>query len=227
MKQTIVFLVVAAFATIAATLSVAGGAKPQIAPIQSHPHGQTYSEWAANWWQVALETPASVNPLTDPDGSNCDQGDLGNVWFLFGTFGPDPIARECEIPVGTALFFPLINQFNGRFEGETTTEEELRESVSCVEDAELSFEFNGDSVNELNQYFEESPIFQVQFPEEDALFGLNGIFIDLAVDAGFYLFVHPLPPGNYTLHWETSSEACETMQDITYYLTISRGRGPR
>jgi hypothetical protein len=159
----------------------------------------------------------------DLDGSNCDQGDMGNVWFLFGSFGPDPIERVCKIPVGTALFFPLINQFNGRFEDETDTEEELRASVACVEDAQLSFEFNFDPVNDLDQYFEESPVFQVQFPEEDALFGLNGVLLDLAVDAGFYLFLNPLPPGSYTLHWAASSEACDIVQDITYYLTISRG----
>ena len=102
-----------AFTLLGSNMGVAGGRQPHIAPIQSHPHGQTYGEWAADWWQVALETPASVNPLTDETGENCDQGDMGNVWFLFGTFG-GAVERDCEIPVGTALFLPLINSFTGR-----------------------------------------------------------------------------------------------------------------
>jgi hypothetical protein len=219
--QVSVVLTMAAVATLPRSEPFAG--QLEIAPIQSHPYGQTYSEWAADWWQVALETPESVNPVLVETGENCDQGNQGNVWFLFGTFGGEPIERDCEIPIGAALFFPLINQFSSRFEDEPLTEEELREAAACVEDADLLFEFKGAPVNDLDQFFEESPTFQVQFPDTDALFGLNGILLDLAVDAGFYLFLRPLPPGNYALHWETSSEDCEASQSITYSPTITRG----
>jgi hypothetical protein len=222
LKRTALMLAVVAMATVPAAKSYAR--QPHIAPIQSHPYGQTYSEWAADWWQFVLETPASVNPVLDTTGADCDQGDMGNVWFLFGFLGGDPIERSCEIPVGTALFFPLINQVSARFEGETTTEQELRAQAACVEDAAttLLFEFNGDPVSDLDRFFEESVVFQAQFPDSDALLGLDGVFVDLGVDAGFYLLLRPLPPGDYDLHWEAA--ACGATQDITYHLTIRPGR---
>jgi hypothetical protein len=226
---SVVVVSVAAIATLA-ILPAFAGPRPHIAPIQSRPHGQTYSEWAAEWWQVAVETPASVNPWTDETGEHCDQGKRGNVWFLFGSLSLGPIERTCAIPAGTALFFPLINLLYGAFLNdppEQRTEEYLRGQVACVEDAELLFEFNDNKVNNLNQFFEESVLFDVQLPE-DNIFGFTEddipeLLLSPSVDAGFYLFVHPLPPGDYRLHWEASSVACDIMQDITYNLTITEG----
>lgn len=78
LKRTGFMFAVAAMATVPAANSYAR--QPQIAPIQSHPYGQTYSEWAVDWWQVTLETPASVNPIdVDDQGEHCDRGDMGNV----------------------------------------------------------------------------------------------------------------------------------------------------
>jgi hypothetical protein len=214
--------------TATAPVAKSHARQPHIAPIQSHPHGQTYSEWTADWWQFVFETPATGHPLLDETGADCDQGDMGNVWFLFGSLGGDPIERSCEIPVGTALFFPLINQVSARFEGETTTEQEHRAQSACVEDAAttIMFEFKGAPVSDLDRFFAqpiESAVFQAQFPDTDALLGLNGVFVDLGVDAGFYLFLQPLPPGTYDLHWEASSAACGSAQDITYHLKIKPG----
>ena len=113
---------------------------------------------------------------------------------------------------------------SARFENETTTEEDLRAQAECAEDAAttLLFEFNGAPVSDLDQFFEESVVFQAQFPPEDAIFGFDGVFVDLGVDAGFYLFLRPLPPGDYDLHWEAA--ACGATQDITYHLTITPSR---
>jgi hypothetical protein len=232
-KQISSMLLFTAMAAVPASTAIAR--QPHIAPIQSHPHGQTYSEWAADWWQVALETPASVNPFTDAGGENCDQGDMGNVWFLFGSLAPATIERSCEIPVGTALFFPLVNVFYGAFLNdppETRTEEFIREQVECAEEAAptLLFTFNGDPVPGLDRFFERSVIFDVQLPEDNILDLTEAVVPNLelspSVDAGFYLFLQPLPPGSYELHWEGSTEACSfpVAQDVTYHLTIKPGR---
>ena len=58
-----------------------------IAPINSRPAGQSYGKWAATWWQWALGIPAAVNPLTDPTGQYCAQGQVDRVWFLAGAIG--------------------------------------------------------------------------------------------------------------------------------------------
>jgi hypothetical protein len=129
------------FAIAAVAMAPAMGSQarqPIIAPIQSHPYGQTYNEWASRWWRVALETPTSLNPLADDTGANCDHGDMGNVWFLFGGLGTDPVVRECKVPAGRALFFPILNQCSGAFLNdppEERREEFLGEQVACIEDA--------------------------------------------------------------------------------------------
>ena len=50
LNRTGLILAVAAMASVPAAKSHAR--QPNIAPIQSHPYGQTYSEWAADFWQL-------------------------------------------------------------------------------------------------------------------------------------------------------------------------------
>jgi hypothetical protein len=221
---------------IAGTLHA--GTNPGIAPTQSKPHGKSYSEWAAAWWQWALETPASVNPVLDLTGEHCAEGQTGRVWFLAGaSFGSGSAERSCTVPAGTALFLPLINAFYGAFlddPPETRTEEFLRAQVEC-HDVVLSAAIDGSEVNNPLQYFEESPLFDVELPE-DNVFGVGEddipeLLLSPSVDAGYYLFLQPLPPGEHTIHWE-ASQSCpldddftqDFTQEVTYHITVKPGR---
>jgi hypothetical protein len=202
---------------------------PGIAPIQSKPHGQTYSAWAAQWWQWALEIPASVNPVLDMTGQYCAQGQSNHVWFLAGLFfGGGSVTRTCTVPTGTALFLPLINSAYFAFltdPPEQRTEAFLRSQVTCVEDAVFSFvEIDGVAISDPQQYLEKSVLFDVVLPT-DNVFGATAadipeLTLSPSVDEGFYLFVLPLPPGSHTIRWRASSAACGTVQDITYHLTV-------
>jgi hypothetical protein len=70
------------------------------------------SHLAAQWWQWALETPTSVNPLQDPTGQfGAVNQSHGNVWFLAGNTGGVTV-RTVTIPAGKALFFPVANTFD-------------------------------------------------------------------------------------------------------------------
>src|SRR5215203_3217355 len=95
----------------------AQNANPGVLPPHAKPHGHSYGEWSAEWWQWALSLPVAVNPLTDDTGEDCAQGQDGKVWFLAGTFSPDaattpdPVTRSCTLPAGTAIFFPIVNHF--------------------------------------------------------------------------------------------------------------------
>lgn len=217
--------------------TVAEAAPPlRIAPVQSHPGGQSYEHWAAEWWQWALETPASVNPILDDTGEHCQEGQIGHVWFLGGDFVGDgsPVTRTCEIPSGTALFFPLVNLFYGAFlddPEETRTEQFIREQVDCGEPAnQLLLTLDGRQATGLERFFVESVIFDVRLPDDnvfDVLFGIDlpETLLSPSVSAGYYVFLHPLPPGEYTLHWEASW--CGFVQDVTYTLEVRRGRSGR
>jgi hypothetical protein len=215
----------------------------QLAPPQARPHGKSYSQWAAEWWQWALETPADVNPLLDTTGDHCAEGQRGHVWFLAGSFSPGPVKRQCTIRTGTALLFPLINSSWTSDENDPwwkvdptdpawpTIEPQLRAKVACIkaEPAQLSLTVDGKSVGNLSRYYEESEVFEVVVVEDSIFFQFGATYpvgyeLRPSVDAGYYVLLNPLPPGEHTLHWTATSPSCGFSQDVTYHLTVQSGK---
>lgn len=88
-----------------------GNPNPGIIPPHATPHGQTYGEWTAAWWQWALSIPADRNPLLT-SGEFCGEGQSGPVWFYAGNFGWDE-EKFCTVPKGKALFMPVYNWIFG------------------------------------------------------------------------------------------------------------------
>jgi len=232
---TVLILVAVALLGTTPTLAKDRNANPAVLPSQSHPHGHSYGEWAARWWQWALGIPTSINPLLDPTGERCAQAQSGHVWFLAGSLGSgQETSRSCTVPTGTALFFPLLNAGYFAFLNdppETRTEEFLRSQVQCTVPTNLAVEIDGVSVNNPLQYHEESPLFDVQLPE-DNLFGqgpdvIPDLLLSPSVDQGYYLFLAPLSPGEHTIHW-SGSWSCtfgDFAEDVTYTLTVqARGK---
>ena len=207
---------------------------PIIAPINTSPEGQTYGRWAAEWWQWALGVPAATNPLLDTSGVFCQERQVGSVWFLAGSFGTDPVVRECDVPYGTALFFPLINSLYGAFLNdppETRTEEAVREFSKCLDPVSaLSLVIDGFAVPRLYSFFTGegisiSPIFNVQFPPEN-IFGVEETIVPELVlspsaEQGYYIFLKPLSVGEHTIQF--AAEGCFPgfSQNITYQLTVT------
>ena len=93
----------------------AGNGGNSVIPPEAHFKGKTYAEWSAAWWQWLIPIPsdASQYPFNDQYGPKCGNGaNAGKVWFLVGFFTPPgapPTERTCQIPVDTALFFPIYN----------------------------------------------------------------------------------------------------------------------
>lgn len=209
---------------------------PRVAPIFSKPDGQTYGRWAAEWWQWALGVPlgmpdAPTNPLLDVTGEHCDERQVDDTWFLAGSLGSDPVVRECTIPEGKALFFPLVTNFYGAFLNdppETRTEQFVREEAACEFPVELFAEIDGFEIKRLDHFFtgesgSQSPLFNVQLPPGNIL-GVGEdvvpqLVLSPSAEEGFYLYVKPLSLGEHTVHWE--AQGCTAVpQDITYELTI-------
>jgi hypothetical protein len=206
---------------------------PRVAPIFSKPGGQTYGRWAAEWWQWALGVPAATNPLLDTTGEQCAQRQVDDVWFLAGTVGLAPVVRECNIPEGKALFFPLINNFFGaslRDPPDERTEEFVRARAACASPVELFAEIDGFEIRRLDRFFtgesgSQSPFFNVQLPPGN-IFGVDEAIVPQLVltpsaEQGFYLFVRPLSLGEHIVRWQ--ADGCldpAIVQDITYNLTI-------
>jgi len=206
----------------------APGGEAAVVPPHSSAFGKSAGEWAAAWWQWALQIPTGDNPLIDPTGDHCAVGQTGQVWFLAGTLGSDPVTRHCRVPRGWALLFPLINLAYFAFLSdppETRTEEFVRSQVTCIEDAEFGLvEVDGVAVAGAGRYFEKSVLFDVILPEDNLFDATEDDIPELtlspSVDAGYYLRLPPLAPGGHTLRWRASSAGCGFGQEVTYELTV-------
>ncbi|GKT10766.1 hypothetical protein [Desulforhabdus sp. TSK] len=234
-------------------LSVTGAQSrpPTPAPIDSTPAGRTYGQWAAAWWQWALGVPDNkhkaesglqrVIPLKDPDGRACSEHQIGDVWFLAGTWVGD-VTRTCTIPAGKSLFFPLINNAYFAFLGdppEQRTEEYARDQARCTQDATISVLIDGLEVRTPTAYFtgvsgSQSPLFNVQMPLGIAQGGPGNIFESLgykikqipewflspSAEQGYYLFFDPLPAGSHTIAWTASGCTSGATQHVIYNLNV-------
>jgi hypothetical protein len=205
--------------------SMAARANREVAPIQSHPYGQSYSEWAAKWWQWAVETPSSVHPLLDfQTQADCSVGQKGKVWFLGATFeSMSGIVRECTIPTGTALFFPIVNAawfVLPTDPDEESTEEFSRAQVQC-DSYILSAEIDGLPVVDVGQYLERSTVFEADLPA-DNIFGIEPQVLSPSVDQGVYLFVRPVSVGDHLISFSGSQDCPfgSFMDGVTYFITV-------
>lgn len=184
---------------------------PGVAPIGSSPHGRTYGEWAARWWQWAYSIPVSSNPLLDETGVHATVGQAGKVWFLCGVINVSGTAsRVIEVPSGTALFFPILNFEADNFWPVQTPPYDvlgLRALAAAQMDgvSNMSCELDGRALRDLASYRTRSPVFGVTMPVDNipAYFGFDtpaGEYQPI-VDDGYYLFLEPLSAGTHQLHF--------------------------
>lgn len=240
-------VMLAAFPFAAAGQSA--GAAPRIAPINSLPGGQSYGRWAVEWFQWAYGVPLATNPLLDATGDQCAQRQVDNVWFLAGTPGPDaagnavPVIRDCSVPAGKALFFPMINTGYGAFlndSPETVTDSYVRAAGRCTQPAQIAVQIDGVDIAQPTSFFtggsgSRSPLFTIQLPpgnifDADAT-AIPELVLTPSAEEGYYLFVHPLAVGSHTIHWTASgcsivdADGHVNAQDVTYHLdVVSRAR---
>ena len=82
-----------------------------VAPAPTNPKifGRTLGEWSAEWWNWALQFPLETSPLFAEGDVDCGMEQSGTVWFLAGSSTGAPSVRNCTIPKGKALFFPVLN----------------------------------------------------------------------------------------------------------------------
>jgi hypothetical protein len=189
----------------------------RVIPPQAHPHGRTYDEWSAAWWQYMLSVPVSQNPLLDETGANCGVSQTGHVFFLAGTLGGTAVRTECVVPTGVMLFFPILNSLCTNEPPPLTPTEDLAPCAAITIDlvTDLAVEIDGAPVEDLRRFRAASPAFGLTLPEDNLLnlfFGpvpAGSCFPDPDVGAcvpwvaatdGFWLMLPPLPPGEHTLH---------------------------
>jgi len=83
--------------------------QPVVIPNNGSLLGLGYGGLSVSWQKFVNGQPAATNPLLDTTGRNCAVGQHGPVFFLVGGFGPSKVNRDCTVPAGKLLFFPLVN----------------------------------------------------------------------------------------------------------------------
>jgi len=203
--------------------------------------GATIGEWSAEWWTWLLQIPASRNPLFDDDGTFCAEAQRGPVWFLAGSWLPPGGARNCTIPKGRSIFFPIANYFWVQTSGDNpaNTETDYRQCVSGIPGGVLGcgdgieavagdLEATLDGVPVVFDYRTpivraQSPLFMVRWPL-DNVFGLDPAKENCpkcrqGVSDGFWVMLPPLGPGVHTL-WFRAGDGTSDWQNLTYHLTV-------
>ncbi len=192
------------------------------------------SELTGEWWQWALSIPNDQNPQIDASGQYCMVGQRGELWFLAGVFGGGTAKRDCSVPEGKPLFFPIINSFNNNTpdcgqKGENFGVKKLISLITSSIDAaqNLSVTVDGKPLNRKHIQRVLSLPFPTWFPG-DNIYGPDacgpgmplpaGIYSP-SMDDGYYVLLPPLKVGPHTLQFH--AESGTFLQDVTYNLTVA------
>jgi hypothetical protein len=211
-----------------ATVQARFNEHPSVLPPQLDPFGKSYGEWGAEWWQWALAQPAAINPLLDSTGEFASVGQSGPVWFLAGTFG-GAAERTCTVPVGKALFFPIVNTVLGA--GVWDCEPTAPGVVCDVRTLKAKAKANIDKVTlhqvevdgvPLQNYRAASPRpFSITIPDGNVLGLAPGTYAPQVCD-GYWLMLAPLRPGHHTVHFKAEGYASV---DVIYHLMVADNPG--
>ena len=223
----VISLVVAVAALFLAFPADSSAAPRPVKPIVLQPgeqyYGKTYNELAGDWWNWALQFPEATNPVMDETGEFGALGQVGNIWFLAGTFGGDR-ERYLTVPPGKALFVPILNSIWWTPEDGGGSVEGCRAGANASINAgkDLWCTIDGQPVADIYAYRAQSPAGGFPFAI------LEGSILDdwgytprpaaPAVADGVWLLVDRLVPGGHTIAFHAAGDGFEVT--VTYHLTV-------
>lgn len=164
--------------------------------------------------------------MLDTTGAHCAVGQSGKVWFLAGTFGnPTSVTRNCTVPAGKALFFPVVNAFCANDPGGSATyNDELACARESMDGASGAAEIDGTPVKPMNhleqRYRFSSPSFSLMLQSDNAFGAPAGTYTPAAAD-GIYLMLPPLSAGRHLIHFKGSAAGIAAVE-ATYHLFVKR-----
>lgn len=216
-------------------------------------YGKTYSQWSAEWAEWAYAEPSATNAIKDTTGDYCDLNqDDPKVWFLAGSFGETGVVRNCTIPAGRALFYPLIE--GGWIDcplpstDSDTPEEIIRQIIAFGRDdtSLLVSTLDGfpvssglmkageetTSIGRINTVRTQSPVFTVDLPENNVVGDAGcgqatypaGISGRQIID-GYWVMLPPLTPGDHVL--KLRGAVAKWIINYKKPIPVNRGTSPK
>jgi hypothetical protein len=230
LKSTLVIAAVALFVT--GNVATAAGRDPNQGiskPFGSY-QGQSYGEWAAEWWQTMYSQPVvnGQHPLLT-GGAIITEDALFLAAALSPTPNPPTTTIEVTIPRSTPILIPVVNAECSTIEPEPfhgDTEPELRACANghIDETSGLSATIDAVPVTELATYRVQSPMFEFTLPPNNVL-EFQGIPAPAgttaqAVDAGVYLLLKPLTKGTHTVTVRGTFDEFGAAINTTFRITV-------
>jgi hypothetical protein len=189
-----------------------------------------FSTLSAEWEQWAYSRPTTDNPMQDTTGEKCAIGQRGSLWFLAGVFGGNKAIRNCSIPEGKSLFFPIFNaiNFNGPNvcgqDGKNIPASILRSQIAgFFTGVKVSASIDGKTITPLHR--SRSVVFEIALPENNvfdkgcAPKNVPRRIYSPTVDEGYYALLKPLKVGKHILRFSAKTTK-EVKQDVIYNLTV-------
>jgi hypothetical protein len=199
---------------------------PKVVPPHSNPHGHSYAEWAAAYWQWLFALPVDSHPGTDTPDFDVTDGQSGHVWFLTGPFGT--LERDVTIPAGTSLFIALVNVDASSLEeppfyGATAADQLAIANGFADYITDLSFTVDGKSIKNIGDFRVTSPQFEFTAPTP-WIFGATG-GTGTATGVGYFVMLAPLSVGQHTIHYTGAFKFSDAPEDyigvdMTYHITV-------
>ena len=202
-------------------------------------HAKRYAGLATDWLEWVVAFPNASSPLLDPTGAFAAEEQSGNVWFLAGTAVSGQASRSVTLPEGTALFFPIVNNYwvnvpeLGDFPWSPAQEAFARSYIANRVDTahDLILEIDGRAVPNATKLRLRSAVGECTLPP-DADDNIFGGPIDAGphecVADGYWAFVPPLSVGHHTIRFAGGLAADDFNLafdlDVTYQITVRRHR---
>ena len=207
---------------------IAGSTPVNIFPPGGKPYGLDYPKHIENFWKWSLAIPAKDNPIDDPTGQKCANGQSNtNSSVFYLAFNNGGISeRTCKVSAGKGLLIPVMQVEISDKEQPGATPEELKLAAKTDQDSVNSLYLKiGDkeySFQDLQKYRMNTDIFEVNYASNGIFGVIEGGPSKVAAD-GYYILTEPLQKGNYTVHYKSSLSCLDPgcaepnfAQDIKY-----------
>lgn len=193
----------------------------------SKPFGVSYQDWAARWWNWTFGMKANEHPRDDPSRS-CNVNQNGSVWFLPDSLNIESNPRTCDVPVGKAIFIPVVTGELNTLEKPNYDDSQIIKGALACDDysKDRHAEVDGVSVKGLNDpltfRINSTGLVNLRVVD-DNIYNIKGGTGRGFVD-GWFLFLKPLEVGEHKIHVagkiDSPDPNCNSSADVNWIIRV-------